>query len=340
MTVDIRTADRLPDQSLPLDPECCGESAANGIALLASGMFEQALAELRLAVALGDDNPSTLLNMAIAEDRVGDRDHARGVMQMVAVRLPEWDEPILRIAESLRANGETTAAEEAYRHVLDRNPNRPQALIALGGLLLARGEVAEAHDLLRHCCDVAPDEAEAWDTLGLALRATGSPRLALAAFVTAQRLQPMVLRSVLNGVDVAIEADAGDVELARLESVCDQDPLNPVPQTGRGMLLERLGRKSQAIDALEIATALAPDALVPLGLFGGVLARSNRLVEADAVLRRLCAAQPDNAQARSDHAVVLMRLHQHAEARTILLDLLERFGSACRTKRWRQPVRR
>jgi predicted O-linked N-acetylglucosamine transferase (SPINDLY family)/Tfp pilus assembly protein PilF len=316
----------LLNQDLPLDFVAGDDQAANGMALLALGRFDDALAELRLVAALGDNNPSTLLNLAIAEDRVGDRDRARRLMQMVAVRLPDWDEPILRLAESFRAGNETAAAEEAYRHVLQLAPDRPQALIALGGLLLARGEAAQAQDLLEHCCEVAPDEAEAWDTLGLALRATGAPDFALAAFVTAQRLRPDELGSVLNGVAVTIEAGEADAELARLEIACDQDPLNHVPQTGRGSLLERLGRRSEAIDALEIATVLAPDALVPLGLLGGVLARSSRLLEADAVLRRIRALQPDNAQARSDHAVVLMRLHLHAEARAILLDLLEKFG--------------
>jgi protein O-GlcNAc transferase len=326
VTIDIRTPDPSQSRGLPHDPGSADHQAANGMALMGLGRFEEALVELRLAVSLGDEHPPTLLNLAIAEDRVGDRDRARRLMQKVAVRLPDWDEPILRIAESLRAGEELAAAEEAYRHVLELNPDRAKALIALGGLLLARGEAAQSRDLLRHCCDVAPDEMEAWDTLGLALRATGAPTLALAAFVTAQRLQPNVLRPMLNGVEVAIDAGTADAELTRLEAACEHDPLNPVPQAGRGLLLERLGRRSQAIDALEIATIMAPDALEPLGLFGGLLARANRLAEAEPVLRRVSVLQPNNAQARGDHAVVLMRMHEHARARTILLDLLERYG--------------
>jgi protein O-GlcNAc transferase len=324
MTIDIRILDPLPSQYVT--PGSGEPQAANGMALLALDKFEEALVELRLAVALGDGRPATLLNLAIAEDRVGDRDRARRLMQKVAVRLPGWDEPILRLAESLRAGDEMAAAEEAYRHVLKLNPNRPKALIALGGLLLARGGAAEACDLLRHCCEIAPHQAEAWDTLGLALRATGALHLALAAFIMAQRLEPSVLRSVLNGVETAVEAGAPEAELVRLEAACEQDPLNPVPQTGRGLLLERMGRRRQAIDALEIATVLAPDALEPLGLLGGVLARSNRLVEADAVLRHVIALQLSNSEARNEHAIVLMRLQEHAKARAILLDLLERYG--------------
>ncbi len=314
------------DQNPPLDQASGEQHAADGVALLAAAKFPEALGELRLAVALGDGSPSTILNLAIAEDRTGARARARRLMQMVAVRLPAWDEPILRIAESLRAENDSLAAEEAYRHVLSLNPNRPTALVALGGLLLARGEAIEARDLLLRGCGIAADMAEAWDTLGLALRATEAPSLALAAFVRAQQLAPHMLTSMLNGVAVAIEADEADVELVRLEVACDQDPLNPVLQTGRGMLLDRLGRRSEAIDALETATILAPNSPLPLSLFGGMLARSNRLVQADLVLRHVGTLQPDNTQIRSDHAVVLMRLHRHAEARAILLELRQQAG--------------
>ena len=297
-----------------------------GVDLLAEGRFQDALAPLRLALSLGDTAPATLLNLAIAEDRAGDRERARRLMRQVAVRLPEWDEPVLRLAESLRAAGETLAAEEAYQQVLDRNPSRSEALIALGGLLLMRARPQEARDLLLRCCGIAPDNAEAWNTLGLALRATAAANLALTAFVTAQGLRPDCLDYVLNGVEITLDAKEGDAELARLTAACRQNPLNPVIQLGRGMLLERMGRRTEAIDALEAATELSPDQLVPLRLLGGVLARSSRVGHAEQVLRRVSALDPNNPQVRNDHAAVLMRLHRHAEARAILLELLDSHG--------------
>ncbi len=148
------------------------------------------------------------------------------------------------------------------------------------------------------------------------------PGPALSAFVTAQGLRPDCLDYVLNGVEVTLEANAGASELARLTAVCEQNPLNPVVQIGRGMLLERLGRRSEAIDALEVTTELAPGELVPLRFLGNLLARSSKASQAEQVLRRVCAMDPDNPQARNDHAAILMRLHRHAEARTILLEIL------------------
>src|SRR5271157_1196757 len=117
------------------------DHAARGVALLAMGRPAEALPALREAVAIGDATPATLLNLALAEDRAGERDRARRRMQTLADRLPGWDEPKLRLAESLRAEGCNAAAEQAYEAVLAINPRREEALVSLAVLRLGRGDV-------------------------------------------------------------------------------------------------------------------------------------------------------------------------------------------------------
>jgi protein O-GlcNAc transferase len=315
---------------------CCWPSSASAMTadlrpppvaldLLAEGRFQDALAPLRQALSLGETDPINLLNLAIAEDRTGATQSARHLMRQVAARLPAWDEPVLRLAESLRAAGEAAAATDAYRRVLELNPDRQEALVALAGLLLMRGQPDPARELLQRCCDINPHNAEAWNTLGLTLRAAKAFSLALSAFVAAQNLQPDCVNYVLNGVDVTLPADEGDAELARLTVACEQSPLNAALQTGRGVLLQRLGRLPEAIDALEAVTELAPDAPVPMRLLGGMLLRANRVRQAEQVLRRASTFAPDDTSLCNDHAVMLMRLHRHAEARAILRDIHDRF---------------
>jgi protein O-GlcNAc transferase len=301
-------------------------SSADAIALLADGRFADALASLRLALSHGDLRPSTILNLAIAEDRTGSRDHARRLMRHVAERLPSWDEPVVRLAESLRAAGDMAAAEETYRKAIDLNPRRTESLVALSGLLLMRNEAEEARDLLLRCCGIVPDNAEAWNTLGLALRMSDEPGLALTAFVRAQGLRPGCPEYVLNGVDVAEEAMEAGAELARLAVACDQSPLNLALQIGRGVLLERMGRRAEAIDVLEAATELAPGELLPLRFLGAALTAACRNAQAEATLRRILALVPDDPAVGNDLAIVLMRLQQNAEARVILRRVLDRHG--------------
>lgn len=297
-----------------------------GMTLLAAGDFLQALEPLRLALARGDTRPSTVLNLAIAEDRAGDRLRAHRLMRIVAEARPEWDEPVLRLAESLRAAGDHAGAEQAYRQALRINPDRIEALIALSGQLLLRGEAAEARDLLLRCCVLAPRNAEAWNTLGLAFRATGAADLALDAFATARSHDPGNVGYALHLADAALAAGDAEAALQRLEQAAATDGANPALLAARGVILERLGRRQDAIHVLEAAAVLGGNDLTIQRLLGNLLVRSGNAARAEAVLRDIAERDPDSAQARNDHAAALMRVHRHAEAREILLQLLERDG--------------
>ena len=223
--------------------------------------------------------------------------------------------------------GRSHDAELAYGRVLEINPRREAALLGLAGLLIMRGDGDDARDLLLRCCGIAPAGPMPGTRLGLALMLTGDKPLAESAFAEAQRLAPQTLEYALHRVDAAVRRRLrGDALLAWLEVAGDDDPLNPVLPAARGVLLERLGRRPEAIDALEAATALAPDAPLPAALLGEVLARSNRLREAEAALRRASELDPDNRQLRNARATVLFRMHRHAEARTELLASIERNG--------------
>jgi predicted O-linked N-acetylglucosamine transferase (SPINDLY family) len=297
--------------------------AQSGIDYLAQGNFAAALVPLRDAAAAGDASPATLLNCAIAEDKAGDRGQARRLMRNLVIRLPDWDEPVLRLAESLRAAGEASEAEAAYRAVLSVNPHRAEAMAALGGLLLLRGEAFEARILLRRCCIRTPKDAETWNALGLSQRALGEIDDAVAAFRRAVRLQPDRPAFLMNLADATPDPEA---ELQAQSAAAEAHPLNPMPHLARAMLLERLGRRGEAIDAMEVSSSLAPTDTQILSLLAGLLARSTRVRDAETTLRRLCILTPDDPKPHNDLAAVLMRLHRHAEARDILQDVLQRFG--------------
>jgi protein O-GlcNAc transferase len=286
----------------------------------------EALASLRAACARGDRSPVTVLNLAIAEDRAGDGEPARRRMRGLAALLPDWDEPKLRLAESLRRAGDTAAAEQAYADVLEINPRREEALVASAALMIQRGDGTAAQPLLRRCVGVNPERAEAWDALGLALMLTKEWQAAEAAFDEAQRVAPNVLNYALHWVEAAQAAGTLEAVLERLDRSAEADPLNPVVLTARGLALERLARRNEAIDALETASALAPDAAGPATLAGRLLARANRLRDAEAMLRHAAELAPGDHALRNDHAAVLTRLQRHAAARSKLETILEQRG--------------
>ena len=247
-------------------------------------------------------------------------------MRRLAERWPDWDEPLLRLMDSVRAAGEHAAARDACRAVLAVNPNREEALLSLGALLIEAGEAEAALTPLLHCCGIAPRRADAWSALGAAYRETGETPPAWNAFARAWRLAPRALDAARDLAHAAHAAGQGEREVLRLEAYGRGDPLNPVPHVARGLILDRLGLLDPALDALEAAVALAPDAREPAAILAGVLSRTGRARQAEAALRHALSLDPANPQLLNDHAAVLMRLHRHAEARDVLRAVLERHG--------------
>jgi predicted O-linked N-acetylglucosamine transferase (SPINDLY family) len=285
----------------------------------------EALGLLRAAAAR-TASPLTCLNLAIAEEHAGCPARGRRLLRELAALLPGWDEPPLRLGQSLRSAGRNAEAALAYDEALARNPIRPESLIARAALHLAAAEPESAHLMLIRCCGVAPERAEAWDLLGLTLQATGDEKLAETAFAEASRRAPRRLDYALHRVEASKRAGTADAELARLALAAAADPLNPVPLAASGVLLHRDGRREQAIEALEAAVALAPDDPALARLHAGLLARSPRVASAEAALARAIALDPADPALRNDHAAVLMRMHRHAEAREILQAVLDAQG--------------
>jgi protein O-GlcNAc transferase len=300
--------------------------AAHGVVLLANDLPDQALRALHTAVALGDSSPHTLLNLALAEHQVGNPGRGIELMQMLEQQLPSWEEPTLRLAECRRAAGDGRGAEQAYQRVLQINPRREEALLALAGLLIARGDGDAAGKLLMRCCGLAPHRAEAWDALGLSLMMTGDAPAAASAFSEAQKTSPRTLEYALHRVDAALAGDDAASLLASLQAAIKNDPLDPVASAAHGVLLHRLGHVAEAIDALETATLLAPEAKLPALLLGRSLAHANRMQEAEIALRRAIALNPDDPLLPNDLAVVLMRLQRQADAHAELVALVEAHG--------------
>ena len=270
--------------------------------------------------------PADWLNRAIDLDRMGQTAEAHSVMRQLADRLPDWDEPLARLADSQRAHGAGVAATDSFRAVLALNPNRVPALLALGALLIEAGTPQEAFAPLLRGCGLAPGTPDAWSTLGRAYTDAGSADLAVAAFRRAQRLAPGSIAVMHRLVAAALAAGQGAAEAARLEAASEHDPLDAILHLARGLILDSLGLLDLAVDALEAAVALAPEARDPIRILAGVLSRTARSRDAEVALRQALKLDPTNPQLMNDHAAVLMRVHRHAEARELLQTVLWRNG--------------
>ena len=327
------TADPLPSRLMPqpaaasvIDQWDAAQHAALGMALLGQRRAPEALVALRGAVAFGDTRPATLLNLALAEDLAGDPAKAQAMMRGLADHLPDWDEPPLRLGESLRRAGNLAASETEYERALERNPQRPEALLSLAALLMLRHQAPRAQMLLLRCCARAPDRADAWDALGLSLMMTGDIPAAESAFGEAQRLMPDNIDIAVRRAEAAALAGTAAEELARLDLAAIEDPGNVALLSARGVLLGKLGKRDEAVEVLEAAVALAPDALVPTVALANALTVSSRAKLAVDVLRRAVELAPADANLRNNLAATLVRVFRYDEARAMLEALVDEQG--------------
>ena len=146
------------------------------------------------------------------------------------------------------------------------------------------------------------------------------------AVVSDTGLRPGILESVLARINAVSTVPEMNEALAELDRPGACGMFDPTFEMGRGILLARLGRQQEAIDALEAVAVLTQEAVFPMRWLAGILSRSSHVVQTESVLRRTCRLDPANMLIRNDHAVTLMRLHKHAEARSILLDTLGHIG--------------
>lgn len=306
--------------------EFAAEAAVEGASLLDRDLPLAARAAFRAAIAAGDRRPATQLNLALAEDKSGDSETARRRMGEIEETCPAWDEPPLRLAESLRRSGDWPAAERAYRRALAANPARLEALVALGAGLVAQGRPAEALPLLAHACEQLEPGFEAWHAYGAALLALGEAVPAEAALARASCSAPDRLDIALLRAEATLAAGTAEDELARLASAADASPLDPLPLRARAHLLELMGRWAESADALEAAAEVAPADAGCAAALGFALARLDRVDEAEAALRRALALDPSCQQARADLAAVLIRRLRFPEAEALVRGLLSERG--------------
>ncbi|MDE2516827.1 MAG: hypothetical protein KGL12_12430 [Rhodospirillales bacterium] len=305
-------------------PGVIADLAEQGRAHLAANAPASARAALAAAVAGGDARAGTLLNLALAEQECGAHRTARRRMHRLALAHPEWEEPPLRLAESLRPRRPRLAAR-LYDAALSRAPTRSEALIARGVLHLQAGNASAAQLLLLRAAGLAPDHLQAWDALGRALLAGAAPGPARAAFHQAARLAPGDPGPALHAVQAAFAAGEAAAEHDRLRAAMAASPLDPVPVLAAARLCE-LQDAPEAIDLFEVAAALAPQAKLPAALLGAALARAARPAEAAEAFAQAHACDPEDARLANDYAAVLVRLYRHAEARALLQRALAASG--------------
>ena len=237
--------------------------------------------------------------------------------------------------ERLRRAGNSSAAEDLCRQLLNRQPSSVAALNALAMLLADRDQLGEARALLQSAIGLASDEAVLHNNLGSLLYRSGESGAAEQAYRKAVTLKPDYAEAWFNlgvacsaldrredavtayGRVVVIAPDywqarvqigamlhqEGD-NMAALKALDEAMPAAADSYDAhyyRGIVLQALKRHDDAIAAFAKAIALKPLRFEAHYALAGTLAASGREIDAIRSYKRAIEAQPDYLPAHREY---------------------------------------
>lgn len=170
--------------------------------------------------------------------------------------------------------------------------------------------------IYRRILATSPDDIEALRGLGSAAGQTGDIAQAIALLTRAHALAPDHVEILLSLATMQRAAQAYEPALVCYERALTLRPQSSVALYGKGTTLQRMGRTREAIAALRLAVALAPDhAQAHLNLADLLRESDGADAAAETHYRQAIAATPALAAAHYGLGIALYRQDRLQEAR-------------------------
>lgn len=245
----------------------------------------------------------------------GDLDAAYDAFRALIDRQPDQAAPWVGLGDVHRAAGRLDEAISAYRDAISRDNGSWEAWAALGRVFLDRGLAADARMALARAVKRNEDAIEVRHALAEALQRLGRADEAVVIVRGSLARQPDSAMLHLQLGELLLDQGGIDDSIAAFRQALGLVPDDPMAHVSLGRALERGGRLQLAADSYARALELAPGH-ADAGL--GWLTVQQRLCAWDAVDAFADAAGTGDAVALSPAATLALGLpaeHQLAAAR-------------------------
>jgi tetratricopeptide (TPR) repeat protein len=235
-----------------------------------------------------------LMAVGLAQTSSGAKEHR--------IRVEETEtSPELTKAEELIQKRDYAGAEPLLRKVAADDPKNYVAWFDLGFAENGLGKVDESIAAYRKAVEAKPDVFESNLNLGLQLAKVGAPE-AETFLRAATGLKPT--SHVAEGRERAwlslghvIEATKPDEAIAAFREAATLQPKDPEPHLSAGLLLEKQSKFSDAEQEYKQALALDAGSLDAATGLANIYMQGRRFPEAEAELRKIVRAHPEEAAA-------------------------------------------
>jgi len=275
---DFKTAQDLAEKAIAADPksaryhlrlaEVLGEQIDSASPLRQIGMAKHFKREIDAAVALDPRNIEELKHLVeyyFGAPGIMGGDKVKGKAAVEQIMRLDPSEGYLAQAMQARLEKQGERQEELFRKAVEARPSSYEAQIALGNYCASAGKKpaeAEAHG--REAIRLEPGRIEGHTVLAGALALQNQWTALDAALAASEQNVPDNLQPFFRSANVCLTKG---IELPRAErylrKYLSQEPEPDMPSHGRahwrlGLVLEKEGRKGEAVAELQSAVKMEP----------------------------------------------------------------------------------
>jgi tetratricopeptide (TPR) repeat protein len=319
-------------KAIAADPKQFESRLALGL-ILASKNDPGARDQLYAAAQLDPNPPNpvakaqadrALARLIRSSDPTGARDALVAALQLT----PETPDDTLLAAEIAAAAGNDDLAEQAYRRVLDANPNSSEASAGLAHLYISEKKYADAQPLIEAALRRDPDDPALNAQLAAILNAQGKQADALVLLEKVHQLQPH--SASVTGMLADAEFQAGNLDKsdALFQQLLAAQPNDASLLDARGQILIRQQRYGDALASFRKAAAAQPGDIDAWSGIAFADSKTGQYADELQALSTRSKFAPDNAGSLFLRATAYDNLHQTQAA----ADYYHRFLTAAQGK--------
>ncbi len=266
-----------------------------GVMALETERFAQAKHELLRALKYNDVFVPALVNLAIAERKMGNFEDARKYAEKARELAPKDSQVIVLLGNILAENQDLAGAVDAYKEGVDQDPQNPDIYYNLALSLLRQQKYEEAILYFSKAIEVAGPGQVAVQShahLGHIYFAKGNNEMAADHLAHAVRLAPDNGKYLYNLGVVYLRLNKPQEALAQFERALSAGTNDALVLRGLSRAFEELGHNTLAIQSLEKALYQNPQDVATLFLLGDLYYKERDLLKSADVFRRVVNITP------------------------------------------------
>jgi tetratricopeptide (TPR) repeat protein len=312
-------AEKAFARALELRKDWALPNSALGTLLAGAGRDKEAEPVLRRAIQLGAKDSVTLDSLSAVRSRAGDNQEALALAQAATDDDNATASAWAWRGAIERATGNATAALTSLNHSLQIEPKYVAALKERAALQTSSGAYDKAAEDLQQALSIKPGDKDLSLQLAHVYELAGKvddAQKILKAFGEAHPASPGQRDAAIVGTAKDIEdANSDDPKVAQpaLEKLIAANPKNANLFARLGEVTRRSDPQKSA-ESYRQANQIDPKNATYATGYAAALVQLRRFAEAEALLRRILAAAPDEYAAHANLALALSELKRYAEA--------------------------